>query len=64
MKQNGLQYKTAKYLTVLLEKTLAEKRKELKFMSRDSDVPKEVYQKTLDSCKEIEYTMEEVRKFL
>lgn len=64
MKQNGLQYKTAKYLIVLLEKTLAEKRKELKFMSRDSDVPKEVYQKTLDSCKEIEYTMEEVRKFL
>ena len=64
MKQNGLQYKTAKYLTVLLEKTLADKRKELKFMSRDSDVPKDVYQKTLDSCKEIEYTMEEVRKFL
>ena len=64
MKQNGLQYKTAKYLIVLLEKTLADKRKELKFMSRDSDVPKEVYQKTLDSCKEIEYTMEEVRKFL
>ena len=64
MKQNGLQYKTAKYLMVLLEKTLADKRKELKFMSRDSDVPKEVYQKTLDSCKQIEYTMEEVRKFL
>tara|TARA_Y100001937_G_scaffold33940_2_gene48420 strand:- start:10914 stop:11108 length:195 start_codon:yes stop_codon:yes gene_type:complete len=64
MKQNGLQYKTAKYLTVLLEKTLTDKRKELKFMSRDADVPKEVYQKTLDSCKEIEYTIEEVRKFL
>lgn len=64
MKQNGLQYKTAKYIMGLLEKTLTDKRKELKFMSRDSDVPKEVYQKTLDSCKQIEYTMEEVRKFI
>lgn len=57
-------YKAAKYIMVLLEKTLTGKRTELKKQSKDKNIPSEVYKKTLDSCKEIEYTMKEMEKFL
>ena len=59
-----LPYKSAKYIMVLLEKTLAIKRKELKQQSKDKNIPAEVYNKTLDSCKELEYNMKEMERFL
>ena len=59
-----LPYKTAKYIMVLLEKTLADKRKELKQQSKDKNIPSEVYNKTLASCQDLEYNIKEMEKFL
>ena len=59
-----LPLKTAKYIVVLLKKTLADKRKELKEQQGNKNIPAQVYKKTLASCKEIEYTIKEMEKFL
>ena len=48
----------------LLKRQLKEKRKILKEQQNISDIPVEIYKKTLASCKEIEYTIKEMEKLL
>ena len=59
-----LSLKSAKYIMDLLNKNLTDKRKELKQQSKDKNIPEKIYKKTLVSCKEIEYTMKEMEKFI
>ena len=59
-----LSFKSVKIILELLKRQLKEKRKILKEQQNISDIPVEIYKKTLASCKEIEYTIKEMEKFL
>jgi len=59
-----LSLKSAKYIMDLLNKNLTDKRKELKQQSKDKNISEKIYKKTLVSCKEIEYIMKEMEKFI
>jgi len=59
-----LSFKSVKIILELLKRQLKEKRKILKEQQNISDIPVEIYKKTLASCKEIEYTIKEMEKLL
>jgi hypothetical protein len=59
-----LSFKSVKIILELLKRQLKEKRKILKEQQNISDIPVEIFKKTLASCKEIEYTIKEMEKFL
>jgi len=59
-----LSFRSGKIILELLKRQLKEKRKILKEQQNISDIPVEIYKKTLASCKEIEYTIKEMEKLL
>jgi hypothetical protein len=59
-----LSFKSVKIILELLKRQLKEKRKILKEQQNISDIPVEIFKKTLASCKEIEYTIKEMEKLL
>ena len=59
-----ISFKSVKLILELLKRQLKEKRKILKEQQNISDIPVEIYKKTLASCKEIEYTIKEMEKLL
>jgi|15BtaG_2_1085339.scaffolds.fasta_scaffold05917_4 hypothetical protein len=59
-----ISFKSVTFILKLLNRQLKEKRKILKEQQNISDIPVEIYKKTLASCKEIEYTIKEMEKFL
>tara|TARA_R110000824_G_scaffold347414_1_gene534178 strand:+ start:282 stop:470 length:189 start_codon:yes stop_codon:yes gene_type:complete len=57
-------YKTAKLIKGILCDILKEERDSLKNMQSDKKCPVEIYEKTLDKCKEIEYAIRDMENFL
>ena len=57
-------YKSAKLINDILTGILKEKRDLLKVLQADKKSPIEIYEKTLDKCKEIENAIKEMEKFL
>ena len=59
-----MSFKTANFIKDTLSSLLEMERESLKKMKSDKDCPIEIYEKTLDKCKEIEYAIKEMERFL
>tara|TARA_Y100001938_G_C7972960_1_gene370284 strand:- start:239 stop:418 length:180 start_codon:yes stop_codon:yes gene_type:complete len=57
-----MNYDTIKFIEDTLLTILEEERSKLGSMMRDKDCSVEIYEKALDKCKKIEYTIEELEK--
>ena len=59
-----LSLNSVNFVLGLAKNRLAEKRKILKKQQNDSECPIKMYNKTLESCKKIEYTIKELEDLL
>tara|TARA_R100000664_G_C2687898_1_gene93192 strand:- start:351 stop:548 length:198 start_codon:yes stop_codon:yes gene_type:complete len=62
--EGHIPYKCVKLILTILNGILEEERHSLKKMNVDKKCPIEIYEKTLDKCKEIEYAIQNMEKFL
>tara|TARA_R100000995_G_C3430120_1_gene98129 strand:+ start:295 stop:489 length:195 start_codon:yes stop_codon:yes gene_type:complete len=62
MNQGYIPYKTVLFIKEVLQKQLDKYRAILKEQKKDKDCPKETYEKTLDICNELEYSINQMEK--
>ena len=57
-----MEHETKQFIKEILLSLLESKRKELIHMRDDKDCSMEIYEKALDNCKKIEYSIEALEK--
>ena len=59
-----MDYTTVKFIEETLKSLLKEERSKLGNMMRDKDCSMEIYENTLDNCKKLEYSIEQLEKMI
>jgi len=62
MSYKFIEYKTAVFIKDILDKQLEKYRTILKEQKKDKDCSRETYEKTLDICNELEYSIQEMER--
>tara|TARA_R100001082_G_C4363226_1_gene160437 strand:+ start:975 stop:1169 length:195 start_codon:yes stop_codon:yes gene_type:complete len=62
MNQGYIEYKTVLFIKEVLQKQLEKYRSILKEQQKDKDCPVETYEKTLDICDELEYSIKQMER--
>jgi len=62
MSDTFIEYKTAVFIEEILNKQLEKYRRVLKTQKKDKNCSKETYEKTLDMCNELEYSIQQMER--